>query len=56
VPLLLGLCAACMAMLAAGQTDGSIIVVWTVLAHAFWFLLALTYAFTVTVERELRPS
>ncbi len=54
-PLLLGLCAGCLCMLAAGQTDGGIIVIWAVLAHIFWFLLAFTYALTVTVEREFRP-
>ncbi|MCI0428609.1 MAG: O-antigen ligase family protein [Nitrospiraceae bacterium] len=55
LPLLLGLCAGCLCMLAAGQTDGGIIVIWASLAHIFWFLLAFTYALTVTVERELRP-
>lgn len=53
-PLLLGLCAGCLCMLVAGQTDGGIIVIWTSLAHIFWFLLAFTYALTVTLEREFR--
>jgi O-antigen ligase len=52
-PLLLGLWTGSIAMLLAGLTDGSI-TIWPILAHAFWFVLGLTYAVTVSVERELR--
>lgn len=51
-PLLLGLGMGCLGMLAAGMVDGSI-PIWPELAHAFWFLLALTHAMAFTVQREL---
>jgi O-antigen ligase len=54
-PLLLGLWAGSTSMLMAGMTDGSI-PIWPILAHTFWFILALTYAVTVAMERDLRPS
>ena len=54
-PLLIGLGIGCVGMLAAGMVDGSI-PIWPELAHAFWFLLALTYAMTCIVQRELSES
>jgi putative inorganic carbon (HCO3(-)) transporter len=54
-PFLIGLGTGCVGMLAAGMVDGSI-PIWPVLAHTFWFILALTYAMTCVVEREFGPG
>ncbi len=54
-PLLIGLGIGSMSMLAAGMVDGSI-PIWPELAHAFWFLLALTYAMTLLLQREVSVS
>ena len=51
-PLLVGASAASMFIFLAGMTDGSIIVVWTVLSHAFWFVLGLAYALTDTLRGD----
>jgi len=63
VSLLAGLTVGCIGMLGAGMIDGSISV-WPILAHSFWFLLALTYClkrsidgeFTYTVSAEERST
>jgi O-antigen ligase len=52
VPLLAGLATACFGMLCAGMTDGSI-PVWPILAHSFWFLLALTYCLKRSIAGEV---
>ncbi len=52
-PFLIGLGTGCLGILAAGMVDGSI-PVWPIIAHTFWFILALTYAMTSVVERELK--
>jgi hypothetical protein len=38
-------------MLCAGMIDGSISV-WPILAHSFWFLLALTYCLKRSIDGE----
>jgi len=48
---LLGLVAGGLSLLTAGLTDGSVSV-WPVLAHTFWFVLALTHVVAVTSEEE----
>jgi putative inorganic carbon (hco3(-)) transporter len=52
VPLLAGLATGCIGMLCAGMTDGSI-PVWPILAHSFWFLLALTYCLKRSIAGEV---
>jgi O-antigen ligase len=52
IPLLAGLSAGCLGMLGAGMVDGSISV-WPILAHSFWFLLALTYSLTLSITPEI---
>jgi O-antigen ligase len=49
--LLAGLAVGCIGMLCAGMTDGSISV-WPILAHSFWFLLALTYSLKRSIDGE----
>jgi O-antigen ligase len=51
VSLLAGLAVGCMGMLCAGMVDGSISV-WPILAHSFWFLLALTYCLKRSIDGE----
>jgi O-antigen ligase len=51
VSLLAGLAVGCIGMLAAGMTDGSVSV-WPILAHSFWFLLALTYCLKRSIDGE----
>jgi len=51
VSLLAGLAVGCIGMLAAGMIDGSISV-WPILAHSFWFLLALTYCLKRSIDGE----
>jgi putative inorganic carbon (HCO3(-)) transporter len=52
VPLLAGLATGCFGILCAGMTDGSI-PVWPILAHSFWFLLALTYSLRRSIAGEV---
>src|SRR5262249_24719608 len=52
IPLLAGLAIGCIGMLCAGLTDGSI-PVWPILAHSFWFLLALTFSVKLSVANEV---
>jgi O-antigen ligase len=52
--LLLGLGTGTLCLIAAGLTDGSI-TMWPILAHTFWFLLALTWAAT-SIIREGEPG
>jgi putative inorganic carbon (HCO3(-)) transporter len=49
--LLSGLWAGTFSILLAGIFDGSILI-WAVLAHTFWLMLALTFSFAVSIERE----
>src|SRR5215469_10541101 len=51
VSLLAGLATGCTGMLCAGMTDGSISV-WPILAHSFWFLLALSYCLKRSIDGE----
>jgi len=51
VSLLAGLVMGCTGMLCAGMTDGSISV-WPILAHSFWFLLALIYCLKRSIDGE----
>jgi O-antigen ligase len=51
VSLLAGLAMGCIGMLCAGMIDGSISV-WPILAHSFWFLLALTYCVKRSIDGE----
>jgi O-antigen ligase len=51
VSLLAGLAMGCIGMLCAGMVDGSISV-WPILAHSFWFLLALTYSLKRSIDGE----
>jgi O-antigen ligase len=51
VSLLAGLAVGCIGMLCAGMIDGSISV-WPILAHSFWFLLALTYCLKRSIDGE----
>jgi O-antigen ligase len=51
VSLLAGLAMGCIGMLCAGMVDGSISV-WPILAHSFWFLLALTYCLKRSIDGE----
>jgi len=51
VSLLAGLAMGCFGMLCAGMVDGSISV-WPILAHSFWFLLALTYSLKRSIDGE----
>ena len=55
VPLLAGLAMGCLGMLCAGLTDGSI-PVWPILAHSFWYLLALTYSLNRSIGGEFTFS
>lgn len=54
-PLLAGLAVGCLGMLCAGLTDGSI-PVWPILAHSFWYLLALTYSLNRSIAGEFTFS
>jgi O-antigen ligase len=51
VSLLAGLAIGCIGILCAGMVDGSISV-WPILAHSFWFLLALTYCLKRSIDSE----
>jgi putative inorganic carbon (HCO3(-)) transporter len=51
-PLLAGLAIGCIGMLSAGMIDGSISV-WPILAHSFWYLLALTYSLKRSIAEEV---
>ena len=53
VSLLAGLAVGCIGMLCAGMIDGSISV-WPILAHSFWFLLALTYCLKRVIDGEFK--
>src|SRR5262249_39881932 len=54
--LLTGLWATTLCILLAGRFDGSILI-WPILAHTFWLLLALTFSLAASIEREsARPA
>jgi len=54
--LLIGLGTATLSILLAGGFDGSILI-WPVLAHVFWLLLALTFSFAASIGGGLgRPT